>query len=212
MKVSTVDLMLARMIRPFHSALIFKKRIHTLAQHLSELVPRDSSFKGLDVGCGSGELAGLIQEKQNNIVIDGVDVLVRPENLSMKIIEFDGKQLPFVDDSYDFVMLVDVLHHTEDKGVLLKECKRVAREFILIKDHFCESRWDRMRLSFMDWVGNRSYNVSLPYSYLSEGSWETLYQEVGIKPVMINKRLNCYPIPFTFLFDSTLHFIAKLEV
>ena len=62
-----------------------------------------------------------------DLEITGVDVLVRPKN-HIPVQLFDGRQLPFPDQSFDAVMFVDVLHHTDDPSVLLREAKRVARK------------------------------------------------------------------------------------
>ena len=35
-------------------------------------------------------------------------------------------------------MFTDVLHHTSEPKVLLREAMRVARETILVKDHTCD--------------------------------------------------------------------------
>ena len=51
-------------------------------------------------------------------------------------------------------MFVDVLHHTDDPMVLLREAGRVASGFVLIKDHTQNGILAGRRLRFMDWVGN----------------------------------------------------------
>ena len=191
---------------------IFEKRLKSLTEHLLKFLPPDTSLQGLDVGCGSGELAVSVQRRRPNITIEGVDVLLREGQLPIKIAKFNGKTLPFPDKSFDFVMIVDVIHHTQNQLMLLKECQRVARQFILIKDHICGSSWDRLRLKVMDWVGNRVYNVALPYSYLSRQGWLLLYRDLGIEGSIIPIQLNCYPWPFSYVFDSTLHFISKLPL
>jgi len=146
-----------------------------------------------------------------NLKMVGVDVFVR-ENTAIEVIQFDGKRLPFADKSFDFIMLSDVLHHTDDPLVILQECARVAREFILIKDHVCDSEWDRIRLSFMDWVGNRGYGVVLPYNYLSTTEWNNLYEKAGLICEKKINKLDLYPQPLSSIFDSSLHFIVKLLI
>jgi hypothetical protein len=95
---------------------------------------------------------------------------------------------------------------------LFQQPATVSRKFILIKDHICESWWDRKCLQFMDWVGNRGYGVSLPYNYLSKRDWEQLYV---VSKVICEKevnKLNLYPPPFSYVFDNTLHFMARLAI
>ena len=56
-------------------------------------------------------------------------------------------------------MIVDVLHHCNDPVSVLKECARVSKRWVLIKDHVSDSVYDEKILKFMDWVGNRAHGV-----------------------------------------------------
>jgi SAM-dependent methyltransferase len=198
-----------KLIKPFHYSTVFRMRMEKLSSHLIRLLPRDVILDGLDVGCGTGELTKKLEDQCPYVSMSGVDILVL-ENTAIKVIKFDGKRLPFEDKSYDFTMIVDVLHHTHDPGILIRECVRVSRKFILLKDHICESGWDRIRLRFMDWIGNRGWDIPLAYNYLSKSDWEKLYQQVGITCIAEISKLDLYPQPFTLLFDGNLHFIMKL--
>lgn len=109
-------------------------------------------------------------------------------------------------------MISDVLHHTNHPEDLLRECNRVAKSFILIKDHICDSTWDKQILSFMDWVGNRGYDVVLPYNYLSTKNWNDIYSHIGLTLEKEFDSLHLYPQPFSMIFDSSLHFVSRLAV
>lgn len=200
-----------KIVKPIHSSTVSERRIRKLSSHLTQLLPNQQILVGLDVGSGSGELAHNLEVNHPNLKMSGVDVLVR-ENTSIEVIKFDGERLPFADKSYDFVMLIDVLHHTQEPLALLQECVRVSRQFILIKDHICDSWWDRVRLSFMDWVGNRAYDVHLPYNYLSENQWRKLYEQTGLVCERKMNKLGLYAQPFSLIFDSYLHVLAKLKI
>ena len=151
-----------------HGTLIHSRRIRRLSQQLAELIPPNAEV--LDVGCGDGKLAALIQQLRPDVKMQGIDVLVR-DKTEVPIKRFDGVTIPFPDKSVDVTMFVDVLHHTEDPNVLLQEASRVAKKFIVIKDHTDDGFLSNVTLRFMDWVGNKPHGVVLPYNYWRERQW-----------------------------------------
>lgn len=206
-----MDLFIKKIINPIHQIAVFNGRVRILSDNFSKLVPQGVPLSGLDVGCGSGDLATKIQKLVPYVKFSGLDVLVRKET-AIKVTEFDGYTLPFDDNSFDFTMISDVLHHTNDPARILQECVRVSRKFILIKDHICETWWDDKILKFMDWIGNRSYGVSLPYNYLSKREWEHLFALSNEVREVEFRNIKLYPIPFSYIFDNSLHFMAKLSL
>ena len=50
-----------------------------------------------------------------------------------------------------------------------------------------------------------------PYNYLSEADWEKAYNEVGLRPISVKRRLKLYPNPANLIFGRGLHFIALLQ-
>jgi len=201
-------------LQSVHKKTVMSRRIYTLAKHIARLLPTSESdtgeLTGLDVGCGSGEIAAVIEGLAPEMTIEGVDVLVRGVT-HIPITEYNGETLPFDDDSFDIVTLIDVLHHTDAPDRILAECVRVARRAVIVKDHYCNNRFDDLRLRFMDWVGNRSHGVRLPYNYLSRQQWRSVYGDLGLFADVTLEALRLYPRPFGWVFDGQLHFIARLR-
>jgi ubiquinone/menaquinone biosynthesis C-methylase UbiE len=115
------------------------RRINVLSRNIAELLP-DTVSQGLDIGCGDGAISNLLMSFKPELKISGVDVLVR-EKTFVPVTRFDGIKLPFDDKSFDFCMLIDVLHHTDFQMELLKESFRVASKFVIIKDHYCQNHY-----------------------------------------------------------------------
>lgn len=179
-----------------------------LGMHLASILPSGSI---LDVGCGDGSIDALILERRTDISIQGVDVLLRPQS-RIPVQKFDGSRLPFDDKSFDSVLFVDVLHHTDDPNVLLKEAARVARKNVVLKDHTMDGPLSRQTLRFMDWVGNAHHGVALPYNYWPEHKWREEFVATRLQAEKWVPRLGLYPWPFSIIFDRKLHFIAVLSV
>jgi len=195
-------------IGKLHGRLVSPRRIAVLAGRLAKFLPPESQL--LDVGCGDGALGSLLQQSVPGLRVTGVEVLPR-EECPIECHAFDGRHLPFPDRSFDGCLFVDVLHHTDEPFAILEDACRVSRDFILIKDHLAETRWDHWRLRFMDWVGNRPHGVVLPYAYLSRAKWRDLFDRLKLREVRADYDLPLYPAPASLLFGGGLHFAMLLR-
>jgi len=138
-------------IGALHEKLVFNRRVEILADCFAQLAPRSARL--LDVGCGDGLIAAVLQNRRPDLIISGIDVLPR-SHAHIPVEMFDGSRIPFDDQSFDVVLLSDVLHHTPEPAVLLWEARRVAKHSVLIKDHNRNGLLAGARLRLMDWVGN----------------------------------------------------------
>jgi SAM-dependent methyltransferase len=191
-----------------HEKLVFNRRVKVLAQWFATLLPE--SVRVLDVGCGDGLISALLEQHRPDVTVRGIDVLPRStSHIPVEI--FDGEHFPFEDKSFDVVLFSDVLHHTSDPRVLLREARRVAARNVLIKDHFRAGFLAKARLRLMDWAGNARFGVSLPYNYWPEQRWRSVWQELGLEPERFVTKLGLYPFPASVLLEEKLHFIASLR-
>lgn len=107
----------------------------------------------LDLGCGAGMLALL---KRKGVTLTGVD-LSSESSLAARRNGYDFtatalSRLPFPDDSFDYVVSLDVLGHIgfEEKDAVLSEVKRVLRpdgitmHGIECTDHAAQKNYDEM--------------------------------------------------------------------
>jgi SAM-dependent methyltransferase len=191
-----------------HDAWVFPRRLNRLVQTIAPLLPEQARV--LDVGCGDGSLDALLGAARPDVQIEGIDVLVRTET-AFPVTPFDGRSIPFEDGAFDAVITIDVLHHAEDAETLLLEAARVARDAIVVKDHYRDGFAAETTLRFMDWVGNRGHGVALPYHYRSRREWEALFQQLGLAVERLETALHLYPPPFSWVFDRGLHFVALLK-
>jgi SAM-dependent methyltransferase len=195
------------LIESVHGRYVHKRRTSVLSCWCSRLIPSNSRV--LDVGCGDGQLARLIADKRSDISICGIDVRQRKDS-AMLVETFDGKSIPYGKDSFDVVMLVDVIHHADQPITLLRDAARVAKQAILIKDHLVEGTFAYLTLQLMDWIGNARHGVSLPYNYWTLAKWHGVFDELRLNITFWESNLRLYPFPADLILGRSLHFIALL--
>jgi SAM-dependent methyltransferase len=195
------------LLETIHKTCVHPRRVPILSAHISALVPDNASL--LDVGCGDGLLAQCITDQRPDVFIHGIDTQIR-KHVKIPVQSFDGEELPCDDDSYDIVLFVDVLHHTNDPMSMLRESARVARKAIVIKDHTLDGWMARPTLRFMDRLGNARYHVALPYNYWTRDEWQGAFTALGFKVDVWRSRLGLYPWPANWIFDRSLHFVARI--
>src|SRR5262249_6117332 len=156
-----------------------------------------------------GLVARRIQELRPDVRIRGIDVLVR-ENTHIPTESFDGRTIADGEGTTDVVLLVDVLHHTDDPTILLREAARVARRCVLIKDHTRYASLAGPTLRFMDSAGNAPHGVTLPYNYWPKRRWVEAFRDLGLTVQSWQADLGLSPGPADWVFGRSLHFIASL--
>ncbi len=190
-----------------HEKHVYDRRTRVLSNAMAALVPKNARV--LDVGCGDGLISKMIQYERPDITIEGIDVLLRPE-AHIPVSQFDGTHLPYANETFDTVMFVDVLHHTEDPSVLLQEAARVAKAMVLIKDHARDGFLAGPTLHFMDWVGNARHGVTIPANYWPQSRWRDAFAQIGLMVDYWTKDVPLYPWWAAWVFGRSLHFIVRL--
>lgn len=185
------------------------RRIEGIAQAVSSVLPH-SAFRMLDVGCGDGSLARRIMELRPAVSLEGVEVVL-PRERYVPMQAYDGAILPFADNAFDAVLCADMLHHTASPVDMLREACRVARSYVVVKDHVCDSRIDRVLLTFMDWLGNVGKGVPMPFHFLSSRDWRKTFDALPCVESARLDGLRYWGWPLTWVIDRSFHFVAVLE-
>ena len=117
---------------------------HYLDKRVRYLVQRCTRGRALDVGCGTGVLAGRLAGA--GFEVTGVDPsqgmldVLAEANETVRGVRGDGTALPFDDTSFDLSLTVAALHHVADPAAVqqtLVEMVRVVRPggHIVVWDH-----------------------------------------------------------------------------
>lgn len=77
----------------------------------------------LDVGAGDGLITSLLKAKGIEYEVSGVRLA---QERGVDVIQGDAYELPFEDNSFQAVTMIDVLEHLEDPIKALREVRRVA--------------------------------------------------------------------------------------
>ena len=104
-----------------------------LRQHVAEsITPATASFSLLDAGCGTGGMLRVVREKFPLANLTGVDQSAHAVELAAgretgaRLVSASVHELPFPQDSFDFVLSLDVLSHARvDDALALHETHRV---------------------------------------------------------------------------------------
>lgn len=106
-----------------------KRLVKTLQQYKS------NTAKVLDLGCGTGlNTVGIAKAFPNTVAIDVDPQVIKPAKeflkkfgLKIPVTIYDGKRLPFKDNSFDLIACIEVYEHAPDSDSLLKEAARVLK-------------------------------------------------------------------------------------
>ncbi|WP_353930480.1 class I SAM-dependent methyltransferase [Okeanomitos corallinicola TIOX110] len=95
----------------------------------------------LDVGAGTGRTILWLKRRFPNLIIKGIEPVkeLREQGyikgiLESELVDGDGCNLPFPDNSVDLVCEFAVLHHVKKPETVVQEMSRVASKMICISD------------------------------------------------------------------------------
>ncbi len=190
---------------------IYRRRLRVLTELILPHLRRGDAV--LDVGCGAGTLAASLATRalEREIRVEGLERFPRGGE-PVPVASYSGGEFPFADRSFDVVIVADVLHHEADPNALLRECIRVSRRLVIIKDHQLSGPFAKARVSLIDWAANAPYGVKCLYRYNSPREWEAILRNLRLTPVALLRSIDLYPSVFNFFFGRRLQYLAVCEI
>ena len=141
------------------------------------------SKKILDIGSGTGDVAFLLGNHGKDVT--PVDVGDFHGSRLVKTIIYDGRKLPFPNNSFDTAMLLMVMHHTPNPEIVFDEASRVAKELVIIETSYTTptNRWFTI---VSDALGNLRLDAFWS-SYKSDSEWKELFTKKKFEIVKTQK-------------------------
>jgi SAM-dependent methyltransferase len=187
---------------------VYTERFRVLSGLIAaELRPGD---RVLDVGCGDGALARSVLGHPacpGDLRYEGVESAPRGD-APFVVHPYDGRSMPFADESVDAVVLADVLHHAAEPYRLMAECARVARRIVIVKDHQVAGPLAQQRISLMDWAANVRHGVPCSYRYLTARQWDAFPARFGLTVQSELRSIRLYPPVWNAAFGNRLQYLA----
>ena len=197
------------LLRRIHSP-VYRMRVKGI---LEQILPwLNTGDRILDVGCGFGVLGKMIMESPRcpaRVRVTGLEK-IRRDSVQIPVDYYFGDTIPYSDNSFDIIILADVLHHETDPQRLIDECVRVAERYLIIKDHKLDGFCSKLRISLMDWSSNIQYGIPCIYRYNGIEEWHSWYARHGLIPVF-ERPIKLYPKIINILLGGRIQYFAVLR-
>lgn len=102
-------------------------------QILRQSIKNEPGLKILDIGCGTGETLSFLKEYLDKPKLYGIDNSQVAIDFAKKrghknIRKVNALKLPYKNNTFDYILLLDVIEHIENDLELLQETKRVLKK------------------------------------------------------------------------------------
>ena len=157
--------------------------------------------KVLDVGAGNGFVAKVLQESASIQItlIDRVDY----NKTNLPHLVYDGQHLPFADESFDYSLLIFVLHHTADPLPLLRESLRVARRGVIVVENHVQGFLRQGITRIIDSIPHFRYNVPVCYRAQKINDWLEYFSQLDVSSELLAR------FKYGFFWDNFVVLLSK---
>lgn len=139
----------------------------------------------VEIGAGNGLVAQMLHDTTGAdfTLLDVVDY--NRSQLPMHV--YDGKTLPFPDNSFDLAMLVFVLHHNPDPRPVMREALRVARHGVLVVENDTRGVIKKPLTRMIDSTEFLRRGVPPCYMTKSAAEWREFFEALPAKATELHQ-------------------------
>ena len=147
------------------------------------------SSRILDIGCGSGALAHVLEGEMGYSAVHSVDVIDLCRFPLRRYQVCDTTALPFDDGSFDMTVLSFVLHHVPDeqKVLVLREAARVSRGGVFILEDTPEHLVDHVLNWLHGWTWQMRCGHRAAFGFHSQHGWQEIFASLGLEAVVAER-------------------------
>lgn len=159
---------------------LYETKARKVEQHARKFIAGNV----IDVGAGRC-LIGREVEKNSKSRVTSVDVIDLNET-DLELVLYDGKTLPYKDNSFDTALIAYVLHHCDDPVAVLKEAVRVCKGNIILFEDIDVDIIERVA----DFVANKIFNhkdINMTYNFKSRKEWLEIFKNLGLEVVHVEE-------------------------
>ena len=157
----------------------FVRAGYTLRQ-ISPFLTKNTSI--IDVGSGLGHVSFLLGK--SGWKMTSVDIKDTSKFNVANTVLYDGEKIPFDTGSFDYSLLLTVLHHDKNPQKLLKEALRVSNRVLIIEDIY-KSFLEKYTLRFIDNLLNWDW-FNNPHSNKKDTEWREFFKNHNIKVIAVD--------------------------
>lgn len=142
-----------------------KKKVSPFIEHLPK------KAKIVDIGSGNGLICYYLRKQGFNVT--PLDVVDMAYNETVRPVVYDGREMPFEDNSFDYALILTVLHHIDSPEEVLDETCRIAQNIVIIEDIYTNT-FQKYLTFFMDWLVNLGYSPT-PHTNKDDLGWKSTF-------------------------------------
>lgn len=159
------------------SAINLRIRAEKFIQQFDHYLSAHSTI--LDIGSGSGPSYVPLKKRGHEVILADVKHF---NSCPFPVVLYDGKKLPFKNNSVDSCLLLTVLHHTQEPLAVIQEAMRVCRKNTIIVEGVYHTRLGEFLTKARDVFLNFEY-FGHPFNFKSHHEWLNTFSKLGYNEV-----------------------------
>ena len=132
-----------------------------------------------------------ITAKKEGISKETIKLILSDATYLEKVIVYDGKTIPFSDNSFDTTMVNFILHHTDDPEAILREVIRVSTKYIIIAEDIVDSWFDK----YLGLLHAVTYDgIPCKNNFYDSEKWATIFKNLELE-IVASKNISRWTWP-----------------